>query len=1337
MKSKLPFRLSAAGLFSLAVSQTLYSPIAWSQDLTVTAAGAVTPSAAVDSAVQAILSTSATLATATVTANVQSSINGATDAGLVVGPSNALSASATGNSAALSQQIAGGEDAVAVGLSSRNLAASNVSATLSASSVGVSIDGTSSGTGALAVTQNTATATARANDGSSSLVATGANAGQAGNDAAATTTLGTDVVVTGDLVSASYQLNSASNSTASLTAGAGDAVIGASLATAAADLSTSGGLTVSGNSATATAGGNRLSQTLSDQLVGDDVDVAVGTVQQQTDGDVSAATEGLRLGVAGQASGAAFHDSALTVTDNGLGASATGNSLSNLVSSDLSGSGDRAAVRSLQDLTASTTGNDISATVTDGRVGVEVSGSDLAGVSAAISANTVSAAATAQSLSERFIATPGAINGPISQSATQQINPTGNDVAAAARVGDNSLELVVGLDANGGTASLSGGQLTVDGNRVEAVAGGNNGQLQIDDFSGNVAGSINSNLTQTAIQTAAANTIDITSDLEEVYVGVASAATIDDIELAVTGNRLVGASSVNQASNSLGAISGTTSAAITVQASQSAVGADAVTSASTLAFGIEDDDATIAANGDVRLLVSGNVVGLQSDLNRSSQSIGAVSGVLGSGLSTNLSQSASEVGGDRAQAQATGANIRFGIDGLGSDIGSGDNTLDLQVDGNAVAASAQINVATRELGAITGQQAGAVFRIADQSAAGADAQASLSALSFGLSGVDNGGFENSSDSTSLGVSGNSVNATARQNLLVDSSGGVAGVQSSTSGANISQSGNSATSSATIANAQFGVGGSSVSLNLGATAGGTSLTVSGNQTRADSAGNIASYGLGGIDGSLTADRTVDMEQSQTATTVSAVSTNLDFGANALGGSSIGDGGSVALSLVDNSVVTVATANSQTVNTGALSGSIASGNTLGAFLNQSNGGNIDATASDLDLGTAGAGTIADGGAAVSQAITGNQVVTAGTGNASSSVLGAITGDLAGTVLRQLSQSNSAASDLDALSTDIAIGAIGAGSLGTNGAAPLAVSGNAIATSLTGNSSSVVGAVSGNLSGTLMVNDTQSNSFNANGFSASTVDVDLGVVRGASTGIGGDARLAVSDNSISAAITGNSLRTELSGLAVGDASGTVSLNGTQTATGTAGNTAELSATVLNADLGFTANNATLTLPSATVDGNRVVASATSNQSVRLLGGLSGQLSGTGVSVLDTQTNTQMNVNASVTGPGLIGGSATSTDDIPLNLAVNNNLVVAEAAGNRSTQDVQLAGLSLNGGADLNLRAVQSNVGGSVAASVSGQRLGLLAAGSGVFGGSVTSSGNNVGASAVGNTARLTRGR
>lgn len=1332
MKSKLPFRLSAAGVLSLAVVPAFYSP-AVQADVNTTAAGAVTASAAVDSLASAILTSDNAPVTATITSgSVQNSITGAAAADMAV-TGNQLSAGATANTASLVQQITSGEDAVATGISSRAINGSNVSATLTTSSVGATASAAVSGAAGVTISGNSSTATARANDGNSSLVATGAQGGTAGGSAAVTPTVGSDVVVTGDLTSGAYQ-NLASSS---VTALAEDGVTGLQLTGATAAFTATGGLTVDGNSVGATAGGNRLATVLSENLAGGDVDVAVGSVQRGSDTNITATADGNRVGVVGTVNGASFSGAPLSVTGNQIATAASGNAVASTVEVDLTSSSDSALVSNTQNLNAATAGAadyQVSARSQDAVIGAQLNNTAVANANTSVTGNSVSASATGQSLNDRVQASPGSIAGSLSLVGSQSLSATNEGLAFNAQVGDDSLDVIVGIDANAAGGGFTGGSLSIADNLVRGSALANTASQIQGDLGGSVGAAVSTTLTQNAVQTGAANDISVVTDVEDVTLGIASINALDSSSISIANNRIAGSAGVNQASSAQGAISGTTSATIALSATQTATAADASSTLDTPYVGIRDANADIAVNGDVNLLVSGNALASQAESNRVEQSIGGLSGSLGADLSTSISQTANGTGGDNATATSNITSASLGIDGVTADIGAGAHALDLQVANNQLNSSASNNVALREVGAVTGAVAANYGRSSTQNADSNSVTGEISSLSAGLAAFT-GALANTSDAVSIDVSGNSAQASARRNAYTEQAGGIAG--SVTSGATISsgasQTATAGTALAQVANAGIGITGHDNSLGLGSSSDGTSFTVVDNLLRADAAANIASRSLGGVSGDIAGN--VSQSLTQTMASTSAVSAAVASSHIGLGNAgtapALGAGGALANNVAGNAAVAVASGNSGSLDLGGFSGSL-----TGALLTtatQSASANLDSAVVGVRFGLHDGSTIASGTAAVSTAVTDNLAQASGTVNSLASTLGAIVGDLGGAISSTGTQTIDSTSDLDLLASSVDVGLTSFASLGSGASAPLTVDGNRVIASGTGNVASVLGSLAGDLGAALTVSNTQAVSYGNNAYSALATSVTIGE---AGSGTGADARAAITDNSVIASIGGNRISSSFDGFTVSQGSATAAFTGSQTNTGTSGNGAELTATVNSANVGLNLASGTHSQPDATVAGNQLVATATANDAARFVGGLGGQFNAGGLSVSDTQSNADLNVSASLSN-SLVGGSVTSAAAMPLNLVTSDNLAVAEAVGNRTVQTVQLAGLNVGSAADVNLSANQSNTGGGISATVSSLRMGLAAPGAGSFTGGSFSTGNSIGANAVGNTARLTRGR
>lgn len=1347
MKQRLPFRLSAAGALSLVVTQAFYLPTAHAQaNLSIDPNGQATPGSAVDSTLTIQQSGSTSPQSASTTAaNVQDSIVSAIG-GDFVNRANEVLASTTGNIAAAAQVVAAGEDSVATAIAQSLGATSGQTATVSNSSVGAVATGAISGAGSIAVSANRTQASAQGNSATASLLADTAQSGTTGDNPSVATNIGGSLSLTGDLLSGSRQTLTGSAITATVEAGVGGSLVtGLALNNAAADFSATGGVAVDANAVAASASGNRLSTVLTDQLAGTDVDVAVGALQQAVDSNIASSVDGARIGLAGQASGASYSNAPLSVTANQLSSTSTGNAATSRVVADLTGAGDSAAVRSAQNLTANTASAQpyaVSSQTINAVVGATTNAAALSGVNATVSDNQISARSTGQSLDNGFTAAPGRVDGIVNLSASQTLSATNAGLSFTSRVGDDTAPVDIGVDANLAGGDLVNSQLQVSGNQVTAATIANSGRQALDAVQGVVsADPFIVSLEQRADQTAAANSIAATADIESLSLGVSSVRAIDGTGVNVVDNRVVGSATLNQGSLQTGGVIGSLDSSQEASTTQSVVASDATTTLSEIQAGIRDTGALIAQNGDVRVLLSGNVIAGQAESNRSEEAVGELRGDARGTLSAETTQSVSGIGGNVATAQSTVSNVGLGLRNVTGNIGNLDNAFDLDVVGNSISSTANQNVAVREVGAVAVSGAPNVSRTATQTTADSRALASLSGVSAGLSGTV-GALANTSDGVTFNITDNSAAATARGNVFSEVADGVSGSIQGPRGvlSKVTQtSGLNSVTQANVSSVSFGFSGYDADLNLGGTSGGTTVNLVDNRVRSEATSNLSSIALGGVSGAVSG--RIAAESSATAAavnantdTVSAQLSSVTIGQSAPGQSpQIASVGTTSYDISRNATLASVAANRGSLDLGGFDGSLTGKLELSGT--QANQANVAASSTTVRIGISDRSQLAPATGSLSVAVSGNEVATAASGNALSSTLGAITGNLAGTVSSLVNQSSTADSDLDATTTGAEIGLTVFGQIGRGQAdtarASIAVDGNRVRTTVVGNSASDAVSLAGSLSGTVRTDAQQTNTFAGNEYSAVTTNTNIGLGDGAN---GSGVTVALSDNSVLSSITGNQLSSLIDGASLSQ-TGTVEYGATQSNVGGAA-PSELSAAVNGTTVAVRVGGAPTTIPSTVVSGNQLVAAATANDSQRRIAGLSGQIDGGLLSVSDTQSNTNLGVSASLAG-AQFGAEFNSTSAVPLNLVSSDNVAIADAVGNRAVQVADIGGLSLTGGADVLMTARQSNVGSSINSTVSGVRVGLVTPGSGAYTGSAVSNGNSVGANAVGNSARITRGR
>ncbi|ROH93285.1 S-layer family protein [Stagnimonas aquatica] len=1279
-------------------------------------------------------------------AQVGADVENAADAALATS-GNTVAANATVISQLAAQSIATGESSLAVASLATTTDQTTSTATVEQSEIGVRIsnDGTLSGATSVTVDSNALTAAARGNDSTSRLVASGANSGVGGNDAAGAAQGNTypapgALTILGDLQATGVQrLDQQSNVSASITS----STLGLTDAAGAGTVdSISGGISVSGGSATAVADGNRLALELTDALSGSDVDSTAYGLQTVNDTGITAAASAT-VGV----DVTTVTGSALVVSDNRTQSSATGNRATASVSARPDGASDSLVADVEQFVRAETRDVNIESTAADNRIGL--SGVTTAtGVSSNVADNLLTAIATGNDQSTAADLGAGVQAGAAAIGGNQTLGVVAGDLTLSATVSNSRIGTVATTDA------LS--QTTVSGNTAIGQVLGNNGQQQVAAFAGSREAALNVSQDQQAIGSAT-QLLTFAADVNGLGIG-ASATTLAAPQLTVSGNRAAGLITVNRNSQSLGAQSGGSNASgsTAVTATQTADSISAGARLTDLRLGVIDAGTTLSADparAAAEITVSGNTVDAQTELNRSVQTLDSASGNFEGTVVLGATQNANTAAGGVSDVVAGLTRAGVGLYGATEAIDIVDGRLNLTVSDNSLASQAQANQAQAQFGAVSGvvNLASPTDRLGvslTQTADNVDTRAQN--LDTGLGLVESNPtaalFGSNTDNVSLNVNGNTLQALSRRNNAGVVLGAVSGqLSQGTVGSEVSQTSGAGASLAQNSGVYVGVTAAptAADLGLGNARASTGLAVTGNSLRADAADNLSTIVGGGVNGTIGGSARIGatVSQSSTGATVDANNNLVSLGANLLNGGTVGNGtGSTSISVADNSLVAVAAANNSTASLGGVSGSIAAGGTAGIDTTQTLDSLVTATSADINAGITDAniGNVAGAGA-TSLSVSANGITTVASGNDSRVVdLGESAANIEGTLGATTTQTLNSSASLAASNGGLRIGAVGIGELGTEGVAALSVDSNVATTSATGNNSEVTGAVSGTLTGQVALSATQVINGSTGGISAvsGTTDNTIGVQ--AAT-LGANTSASVAGNTVRSAVAGNRVLNNLDGAAFSSATGAIALSATQSLTGNAAATSgDLYSAVSNTTVGVIGGDGSV-LPAASVSGNRLQATTVANDSSRLLNNLSGNFNAatTAVTASDSQTTDSAVLVAQVADSS-IGSRLFSDSAVPTALAVNGNSVVAQAIANSSNQQIQLNGVSTTGGPLTSLNAAQSLLNTTVTATISSVTVGFSTAGlstPGSYTGGAVTSGNSLNASAIGNQSSLVR--
>lgn len=1358
MKTRMPFRLSTLGLLSLAIPGAVFGD----------------PQIQVDHSAGSPATTLSTDLDASQTANayrdaqtVEASLDGTQLGDSLVGASGAdfalsdgrQQASALGNSQSLLQAIAGGEQAVAalaVGIASNQ---ATVSASLGNSLTGLDIDGTVDGAGSIALSGNQTTATSRSNEASVSLLASGTNSGFSGDSASSpdfdhgfpaaplSAAFGGDLIVAGV-----QQLDGGSAATASLTGN----VLGVALAGEIDSLG--GGVTLAGNRAGAEAEGNRLLLDLDSELGGADIDASVGAFQSIVDTDVTAAVSGQRLGVAADADNSRLNQTALSLAGNAVSASAGGNR----AEASLRGAADadedslrldiEQFVRAEND-PALNPEHRLRATVDDLVLGVEQRpGQDSVGNGLTLAGNRVEALAGGNRQNSRadLLDRGLAAGASVEVEAQQTLELPGADLAIDALIGSSGA-IRLGLSGSTSAGTVHDDlNLVLSDNAVLAEALGNDSDQSLGGFAGPLLGVLTVDQSQRARGSIDDN-LGLNAELNDVGLGVGALERLGAPQILVSDNQLDARAVLNRQQQQLGALDAGLDATglLTLSGAQDADDASVAARAQALRLGLGDPATQIAdgaSSADARLQVSGNRISAAADLNLASQTLDGHSGNL-AGLAL------------AASAQSIGANGGLGtVDAVLSDVALGlsgstaspapDGRLDLQVQDNRLSAEASANRFERQLGTGTGGVDGALLLQDSQTASGASVVAQAQGIEAGLTAVDLS-LAPGTDRVDIDVSGNRLQAIARQNQSLTETGAGSGSLAGIQLLLVEQQGSGGFVIGNNGGVALGVGANVLDANdsdlaLGAAAVSTRLTVSGNLSLAEASGNLATASLGAFSGSLSGLQLATLAQSDSGGLLISQAIDLAIGATLLEASNVGNGdGSLQVLVSDNQSQSLVRGNQLSLELGGVDGHIDGAGAVLAGSSQALGSSLLAIAGNVQIGVDDAETIGTtAGGEVSLQVSDNRLRSEAQGNRASLGLGASSGTLAGGIAGVTAQGfgddldagtvGDAEASLQASATAVRIGVTQFGALGGGRPVATLVDGNRVEVLATANEASAGGRFSGDLAGLLTQDQSQSLVGGVGGILSSASDIAIGVQ---GNDIGGEVTAAITGNAVLAVSSGNRAQGGFAALA-GHLGGAVSSSGSQSFTGSPlAVDGDLQATVENTRLTVSGSGA-LNLPSAQVSGNTLFASVEANAAQRTVGSLAAVLNGgTGIGLSDSQTLSDAVLAARVQdariGASLDGGAA-----IPTALGISGNQVLAQALGNRVDQQLALAGSSSTGGADSTLAASQSATGSQLTALVSNVQVGLAAPGAGSFSGSTSLNGNRVGASAIVNQAAVRRG-
>ncbi|MGB0920469.1 MAG: beta strand repeat-containing protein [Alphaproteobacteria bacterium] len=1223
---------------------------------------------------------------------------------------------------------------------------------------GVEVDGLVSGTASLIISSNALDVSSRGNQSAIDVAGGAAVASDGGIDAAATTSA-TDAVATGEIAAATYQLQ-----TGTVTATMGGAapaarnIVGVNLRTAASVMSNTGGAQIVGNTLTSSAVSNSASTDLTDEVTAGDIDVAAATSQLTEDATVTSTANYNAVGITANVDGATItgapNSIPVAITDNLIGSSAGGNQSDTDIAARPGGAGDAVVSDTLQGLNA-TNGNTtaITSDVDFATHIISATGADLTGLVATMSGNAIAGSANGNTSSQGVSVDVGGVGGDgITTTTNQAIAPeVGGTITVDSLVGDRTATAPnVGIGVSGsfsfgfGGGTIADSTILIEGGSITSDGSGNATTATIGSITGNVSAAVSQSDAQSI--DASDGTVNLTSTVDEVVVGVVNTLTINNSTLHIVDNAVGSTLQNNAAQMSRGDITGQVTASVTQAVTQSntevnAAGGDIGADTRDVLIGPDSVSPTTlaAAGGNVDILIDGNSVSAQHDLNAASSTAADITGpISGTGVSVGAAADQDNV---ESEARATAQNADIGVTQNAGALGTAAFHTDLLVSDNDTASLARGNVATLSAGglALTGSVTGDDIEfgvISDQANQGGAMIALTDTVNTGLTGQNNAHGVNGQDFI-VQVVNNGADATAVGNAAGNSIGSVIGNVAGTGGgasvgaesiqANSDDAaGNVILIEADTVRVQTGVTGTMSSL---ATqfANTTTYNVVGNSASSNAVGNSAVDSVGSIDGNVSGTSEVGARatQNNSGARVDAATATVDIGVEVVGGTSDGDdGGTVLIAVAGNNASSAATGNSAAAILGDVTGvvavdAVASG--VGVVISQSNdvganGGDNNvfiASTQAVDIGYHGADELAQGGDSGQTAealVVDNSVSASAQASSSAGILGQITGLLSGTetaaTVANTQTATSAQSDADVQNVDIGANGLLVGmATSDDGVARLGVNRNSVGSLAAINTAEqTVGAIVGTVEADtgITVANVQSILPDAPGDTladALTQTTNIGA-NGSGTiaeGISASVALTVSENGISAAASGNSA-TQTVGELTGTFAGTLAVMSDQDIGDATADQVVIAGTVDQVFTGVIgagniANGVTSSSASIAVADNSSVASASGNALVQNIAalGFTGTLSGS-LSSAPTQDTNTANIDAiarnSQIGISGSGGTA-SADNATANLTVAGNGIGSAASGNSATVNLgELTG-TLSGG--LSVTPSQTNAEGT----------------------------------------------
>jgi hypothetical protein len=1114
-----------------------------------------------------------------------------------------------------------------------------------------------------------------------------------------------------------------------------------------------GGLTVGpGNTLTATAVGNN--QVLSQTLTAGEQTAAAALLDSTTQQSTTTATLG--SSTVGVVAGGAVGGSGITVTGNSAGSTARANDSSAsivAIGSNAGLSGTSQAPNQSKFPTQGAMLNVVGDVIATGYQVVD-SGSDVTASTGTTSVGLVlqpqattsglTGGVTVQSNNLNTVAGGSRLGLTLSSSltgGTAGSTAYGLQTAADSNITATASSVTVGVDASATGATVSSVPVAVSANGIttSAIANSANTAVATDLSIASNALAVGSD------QGVSASTLPVTvsAQLGNTDVGLKQAAstTGTGVTLSATGNTLATTAIGNQQAETVSLTGGAvnSSAATLINASQglqapggllnitadtgliSGVVAPAtVPSLNSAPVVVGVDNGNLSTKSSV--LVSGNTVTAEAQGNTAAQTLSAFSGQVASGLTLAENQNAVATptpasGSGSSATPATGISISAGLAntalGLGPNVAqAGDTTV--TVSNNALESLAQVNQQTQTLGNLTGQVGGAkggvgVGLSTYQNSDSIYATAGTSGVSLGLAAAP---LQLNGASDSVLVSGNSVTAVASVNSATQTLGSISGGVASgdavtaTSSQNVNNS-HIPMSPAPLygANANVssvGLGFDGTSITLSPTTGAT-IQADDNTVLASADANQLTRTIGAISGQV-GGQVAQYRSGSTQSTSSAgaTATVSNIGLGLITSASVTSSApQLTVDASNNSVQASARENSFSETDAGFSGTLANGGYIGNRLTQSsNSDYAAATVSGVSFGLSGSDPQGNASGAITLSANNNQTRADVAGNLANVALGGASGTLGDGFGYTVSQTIGEESKY-ATSGGLLFGAQfnSKQSIGQSFPVLSVVDGNLAMTLASGNSSSLsLGGISGSLLAGAVNSTGLSTTQNQDDAIFASAGNTIGNVSAPILiGVGGNANfdggstaslpVTVTGNSVLTAAQGNSATSDLGTLNANLASGTnvpnigvvgtaaVQAQTTQNFGTNYGGVA--SANTANVDIGLSVNSvaASGAVP-VTVSGNTVSTSATANTSTASAA-VAGDIGGN-VSLSETQTlqynlgTTSVTANSSAINVGVVAGTLGTN----LTAAVSNNVVSAGVAGNSATDSISsLAAAPLTG--------------------------------------------------------------